>query len=255
VFIELRECLRCHLYYRFPTDTEVDNRTFYQADYKQGFTTDMPSEEALARLRSTKFAGHEKSYAHLIELLKRLGVTPGARIYDYGCSWGFGSWQFMEAGYEVRAFEISGPRAEYARSRLSVECDEDIVDVAKRTDLRRTFDVFFSNHVMEHVPRPHDAISLAQALVKPGGLFVSVTPNGSLVYRAAAPSAWHKSWGKVHPNLLSDVFWRSAFGTHTDHLIRSLAGCSSDVEAWTRSGGQVVEQLIGPELLCVARFP
>ncbi len=253
VFIQLRECLRCHLFYRFPTDTEADNHKFYQVEYNQGFTTDMPLGPQLAHLQKIMFADTEKSYAGQIEVLTRLGVAAGARIYDFGCSWGYGSWQLMAAGYNVRAFEISRPRREYAKTNLGVVCDENMQAVLQQSELRGAFDVFFSNHVMEHVPRPQEVIAMARTLVRQGGLFVAITPNGSLDYRNAAPRAWHKSWGKVHPNLLGDRFWRTSFADN-QYLIRSLDGAADDVASWIMTGGQVVKELIGPELLCVARL-
>lgn len=255
VVTELRECQDCHLYYRFPTDSVEDNRSFYQHAYKQGFTTDLPDDATLAHLKSTKFTGHEKSYAALIDLIYRLGLERGARIFDYGCSWGFGSWQFADAGYEVSAFEISVERAAYARTKLSVDCaDADALEkLEARPDLYGSFDVFFSNHVMEHVPSPTEVITLAKRLVKAGGLFVAITPNGSLGFREVAPQCWHQFWGKVHPNLISDTFWAATFREH-DHFIGALPSCVAHVGAWARSGGKIMAAMSDPELLCAARL-
>src|SRR5258706_10845131 len=140
ILIELRECQDCRLFYRFPTDSVEDNRAFYQKAYKQGVTTDLPDAATLARLKETGFTGHEKSYAGLIELLERLGVKRGARVFDYGCSWGFGSWQFSQAGYSVSAFEISVHRAAYGRMNLDIDCIDSLDQIEARNDLERTLD-------------------------------------------------------------------------------------------------------------------
>src|ERR1700733_2767930 len=118
----LRRCVSCHLMYRVPTDDLATNFRFYQRAYKQGFTTELPSKDVLEALLAIKFAGTEKCYEHYITILRQLGLYKGARLFDYGCSWGYGSWQLAKAGYEVLAYEVSRPRARYAEEKLGVEC-------------------------------------------------------------------------------------------------------------------------------------
>jgi 2-polyprenyl-3-methyl-5-hydroxy-6-metoxy-1,4-benzoquinol methylase len=249
---ELRDCTRCRLMYRYPTDPVEDSVDFYQEDYEQGFTTDMPDPAALRQLIDTHFAGHEKDYTPLIALMADLGIAPGMRIFDFGCSWGFGSWQFAQAGHNVQSFEISRPRPRYARDKLGVDVIDDTSVLAAAAHLDGTFDLFFSNHVMEHVPSPSDAVATARRLLKPGGLFVAITPNGSLGYRAAAPESWHRFWGKVHPNMLNEKFWLREFAD-SPHFIGSLPHCRDQLSSWTTTSGKVQDSLQGDQLICVAR--
>src|SRR6266404_3437832 len=97
----LRRCKNCQLMYRVPPDSDHENFDFYQKAYRQGFTTEVPSEEILEQLIATKFAGTQKCYRAYISVLRQLGLESGARIFDYGCSWGYGSWQLMDCGYRV----------------------------------------------------------------------------------------------------------------------------------------------------------
>jgi hypothetical protein len=53
----LCRCLNCHLMFRTPTDIPSANSEFYDAEYNQGFTTQMPTDKALAELLETKFSG------------------------------------------------------------------------------------------------------------------------------------------------------------------------------------------------------
>src|SRR5262249_26258128 len=94
----LRRCQACQLMYRVPCDDEVANARFYQNKYQQGFTTELPTDEALKQLLATKFSETEKCYRGYLSVLRELGLEPGARIFDYGCSWGYGSWQLMDYG-------------------------------------------------------------------------------------------------------------------------------------------------------------
>lgn len=180
-----------------------------------------------------------------------LGIAPGMRIFDFGCSWGFGSWQFAQAGYDVKSFEISRPRARYARGKLGVDVIDDVTTLAGASHLDGIYDLFFSNHVLEHVPSPSDAVATAKRLLKPGGLFVSITPNGSLGYRKTAPESWHRFWGKVHPNMLNDAFWAREFA-EAPHFIGSLPHSRAALVGWAAAPDQVQDSQQGDQLICVA---
>ncbi|WP_395739469.1 class I SAM-dependent methyltransferase [Prosthecobacter sp.] len=198
-------CSRCRLLYRIPTSDARENETFYQEDYTEGFTTDLPSAAEIQHLIATQFAGSEKNYAHYLAVLRALRISPGARLFDYGCSWGYGSHQLAAAGYQVDSFEISRPRAAYARTQLGVSMP------ALDSLQSASYDVFFSAHVIEHVPSPAAMIALGMRLLKPGGLFVCFCPNGSLTFRQRAPRDWHLMWGQSHPQLLDEVFLKHTF--------------------------------------------
>jgi hypothetical protein len=71
---QLRRCADCKLMFRTPTDDPATNASFYESEYTQGFTTDMPSDAELARLKGSSFAGTEKDYAYYIDVLRQLGI-------------------------------------------------------------------------------------------------------------------------------------------------------------------------------------
>jgi len=197
----LQRCTRCELLFRSPTTSARENASFYQSAYDEGFTTELPPPDRLKRWIDTGFAGTEKDYSHYLAVLNALAIPRGARVFDYGCSWGYGSHQLSNrGGYAVDAFEISTPRAEFARHHLKVS-----MPTPSAWELN-SYDVFFSAHVIEHVPSVADMIALGQQLLKPGGLFVAFTPNGSRTFRQNAPRDWHLMWGFVHPQLIDDDF-------------------------------------------------
>lgn len=250
---ELRRCDNCRLFYRAPTDTPSENEGFYQLDYSEGFTTDLPDDAELRRLLDTAFADSGKSFADYIRVLEALGAPAGGRLFDYGCSWGYGSWQFARHGYDVTSFELSRPRSEFARRKLGVACLTELPRAETVGALAHTFDIFFSSHVLEHVPRPRDVIELARALLKPEGLFVAFTPNGSAQFRASNPTEWHTLWGKVHPNVLDEVYYRAAFENSRIHFDTSPADAGR-LRTWSNGQESSFSSLTGAELLCVARF-
>jgi 2-polyprenyl-3-methyl-5-hydroxy-6-metoxy-1,4-benzoquinol methylase len=170
-------------------------------------------------------------------------------LVNLGCSWGYGSWQLEQAGFSVKAYEISKPRCEYAKRHMGVDATWDL------HELQGSFDVFFSAHVLEHVPSVGEVISLVEKLLRPGGYFVAFTPNGSDLYRKADPWRWQRSWGMVHPNLLDNEFYSNAF-SNTSHLIVSSPYDYGAIEEWARHAGRGIKQktlsINGNELLCIA---
>jgi SAM-dependent methyltransferase len=96
------------------------------------------------------------------------------------------------------------------------------------TENQQQLDVFFSGHVLEHVPRPSAIIRSAFSLLKKGGIFISFMPNGSASHRGTN-SRWNSLWGQVHPNLIDEVFlniqlssYPRLIGSHIDGLSGEL---------------------------------
>lgn len=208
IITQLRRCAECQILFRTPTDLPEDNAAFYEDEYIQGFTTSVPSDDELFQLKELNFADHEKDYSYYINTLIQLGLKPGAKIFDYGCSWGYGSYQFSRAGFDVTAFEVAPTRRRFANEKLGVVTINDMDRVV--TELALQFDCFFSAHVLEHVPSPTKTFSYAMSLLKQNGLFVSFTPNGSDAYRVITP-AWSSGWGEVHPNYIDDFYLDKSF--------------------------------------------
>ena len=110
IITQLHRCGDCKLMFRTPTDDPANNLSFYENEYSQGFTSNLPSDEALAEMKKSNFAHTEKCYSYYISILIQLGLKPGSRVFDYGCSWGYGSYQLAQAGLEVASFEVAPSR-------------------------------------------------------------------------------------------------------------------------------------------------
>lgn len=208
VITQLRRCGTCLLLFRAPTDRPESNQAYYESEYAQGFTTSLPSDTALAEMKRSNFANTNKSCSYYIGVLQQLGLKPGNRLFDYGCSWGYGSYQFAQAGFDIAAFEVAPTRRRFAHEKLGVRTFDNMERAA--ADLGGQVDCFFSAHVLEHVPSPSKSFDYAMRLLKPSGLFVSFTPNGSEAHRAASPD-WSRAWGEVHPQFIDDIFLDHSF--------------------------------------------
>ena len=207
----LCRCNDCQLMFRSPTDSQDFNRFFYNFKYKQGMTTECPPKSEIETLKTSNFAGSERDFAGYVDFLDRHCVPKGMRLFDFGCSWGYGSFQFARAGYDVYSHEIGVDRRTYAIENLGIRHLDDPYAIIEGHPLFNSFDCFFSSHVLEHVPAPSKVIDLAWQCLKPGGAFVAFTPNGNDAFRRHDPQGWRNMWGGVHPNYLDDVFYDHQF--------------------------------------------
>lgn len=243
VITRLVECNQCRLLYRTPQDSKEESTAFYQDDYTQGYTTDVPSDDQLKALLNINFEDTERDYNRYIELFKSLGIVSEAKVLDFGCSWGYGTYQFKKAGYQSTGYEVSRPRCRYAKDKLGVEA------FYEYNQLGTGYDVFFSSHVLEHVDSVRQVWELAHRVLKPGGLFIAYTPNGSKRYRETNYPNFHKSWGLKHPNLLQDEFVRK-LSNGSPFFFSSTPHSGEFIKKWNKTQ-QVISDSSGWEMLAI----
>lgn len=242
----LRRCDRCKLQFRCPTDSADSNEGFYEKNYTSGFTTELPTSDQLSEYFATGFAGTPKDFRRFLDLFQDLSVSPGSRILDLGCSWGYGAWQFKNSGYDVTGYEVGTTRASFAREKLVLNVSSSLNDISG------PFDVIFSSHVLEHVSRLGELLSWCSSHLTKNGLFIAITPNGSSSFRQSRPRSWKNMWGGVHPLYLDSEFWMS-YLFRQPYLITSDLSSSSLFRNWISSADQQVGSTDGWELLVVAR--
>ncbi|MBM3794771.1 MAG: class I SAM-dependent methyltransferase [Acidobacteria bacterium] len=232
-FHSLIECAGCGILHRYPTERDREMAEFYQQAYDEpGFASEMPDEATLQQLLATNFKGTPKDFSGQIAILKALGLRPGDRLMDFGASWGYATYQFRQAGFAAEGFELSKPRAAYGR-RLGL-------DIAVQPPAHGPlFDMVYSCHVLEHVPNPLQTLNQMLAWVRPGGMVVAQTPNGSRDFRAASPAAFHRLWGRVHPFLLTAEFVKRNFGHLPGYV--SCDDRPASVSAWDRQSCRVAD--------------
>lgn len=200
VVTSLHICEECCLMYRCPKSSYYEAELFYQTDYNEGVTTNCPNDQELRRLKHIFFRDTEKDYTNYIKILKAAKILPGQSLFDFGASWGYGSWQFMQAGYEVFSYEINVSRSNYAREKLGCNMLSD----PKMTTAK--VDCFFSAHVIEHLPNPCLLWETANSVLKPDGKVVLLMPNGDPSReRVVGRKMYHQLWGQVHPLLFTSL--------------------------------------------------
>ena len=103
------------------------------------------------------------------------------KFLDFGASWGYSSCQLMKYGIDVQSYEISKPRADFDNRSIDQHVQTEL------HNLREKNNIFFSFHVIEHMPNPMILLNLAQAKTRSGGPVVTLCPNGRKSFRASTP--------------------------------------------------------------------
>ena len=248
---KLTKCKHCQLLFRMPNDKPNFNKTFYQDNYVQddAITTQLPSEAELCTLIDQGFKGTGKEIDHLLKIFQTLfSDLKGVRILDFGASWGYMSYLFQRAGMNVQSFEIGEKRAQFGREKLGVDIQTD------KRKLRDNNQIFFSSHVIEHVPSIKEMIEDAYRLTANNepAYFIALCPNGSLERMKSDPNEYHQNWGLVHPNFISSDFYHHVFESKP-YLIQSNPYDIEAIAKWDKKS-HVKFNLTGGELLIIVRL-
>jgi hypothetical protein len=249
IVTRLFKCKKCLLLFRHPKDSSEFNFKFYQKKYSQkGLTTDLPSAEELESLKANNFKGKTAALYTKIFLELFKDVEPQKiKLVDYGCSWGYQSYQFLKSGFDCNSFEISRPRAEFGNTHLGLAIK------TEESELPSANDIFFSCHVIEHVPSPGKMIEFGLDHLQRGGYFVAECPNGSDVFRKNKPDLFHVLWGMVHPNMLTAEYYSKVFEKLPHFITTSpFDNIIDELRGWDGKSGQILD-LTGSELLVVAK--
>jgi 2-polyprenyl-3-methyl-5-hydroxy-6-metoxy-1,4-benzoquinol methylase len=252
VVTRLFECEKCSLMFRHPKDSIQFNKEFYQEEYGQdgGITTTLPNSEELDELLKDNFKNTDKSVADFVKIFDALSTgEEKLNLTDYGASWGYMTYQFLNRGYAVDSFEISKSRAGFGNDKLKLKIKTD------ESDLKTNQDIFFSSHVIEHVPVVSSMVELSKKLLKKGGYFIAVCPNGSIDFKTNNEFAFKRYWGQVHPNLLSEKFYKEIFKSNPYILLSSPLSNEKikQISEWNQKD-QLDLDTSGPEILVIAKL-
>lgn len=156
---------------RFPTEGELGEA------YGEAASEDYVEEEA----------GQRETARIALQRIERF--TERGAILDLGCWVGFLLAVARERGWEPLGVEPSEFAASYARDRLGLEVIEGDLFEADLGD--RTFQAVVMGDVIEHLPRPADALDRMAELLAPDGVAYLALPNaGSRLARRMGARWW-----------------------------------------------------------------
>jgi SAM-dependent methyltransferase len=209
VVLRILKCETCKLIFRWPLETLEEAETYYQAEYAaESPQCQLPVEDELNKLLGASFAGTPLDLSSKLHILQSL--QPCGRVLDYGCSWGYGTFQLRQCGFDAVGFEVSKSRACYAREMLGLEVVDDLGELAKFST--GSFDAIFSNHVVEHLVDIRRAFEMMSRLLKSGGLLFHVLPN--FTGKTALNGMWIMWIGEEHPIAPTVEFFDKTLPSH-----------------------------------------
>ena len=157
---KLVRCNNCKFMFRIPTTNFEESNKYYQDEYsgggqdliedKKNFTVDFPEEFKNINPKLINFKNTDKDYSKYILILSKIKKkisTKKLKLFDYGCSWGYGSYQLKQAGYDVTSYEISKSRSNFAESKLGIKIISNLNNVEQET-----FDFFFFSPCLRASP-------------------------------------------------------------------------------------------------------
>jgi hypothetical protein len=217
--MDILQCRKCLLIYRWPCESIVENRNYYQKRYASGATTHLPNVRAVAEMKARCFKGYPNlDLSAKMRVLKAVKVS--GRVLDYGCSWGYGVYQLLAEGFDATGFEISEPRADYGRRNLGVRIITEQSELLQAGGAK--FDLIFTNHVLEHLPALSSSLDLFRNLLAAGGVTVNVLPN--FAWLATTAGAGWRWIGEHHPIAPTAEFFRRNLPRHGFTDIRIASG-------------------------------
>lgn len=193
MLIEARKCYYCGLIFRWPSDRGFDSRGYYEKTYEGQQATDLPAQHALKEAVDRNFAGTEWDKADRTRFM-RLVAKGNERLLDFGCSWGYGAFQYKTAGFDAQGFELDRNRARFGHDALGVEIHSDHRFLAES----RRYDLIISDHSLEHAPDPGVLLDLFGHLLDDGGKLILFVPNGSCVQARKLGVNWGPFIGESH---------------------------------------------------------
>ncbi|HEX8075897.1 MAG TPA: class I SAM-dependent methyltransferase [Thermoleophilaceae bacterium] len=174
-------CLACgHMQLeRFPTDAELADA------YGSAESDDYLGEEA----------GQRETARVALERIERHAGR--GSLLDLGCWVGFLMAEARARGWETLGVEPSDFASRHARERLGLDVIRDDLFTA---DLPSgAFDAVVLADVIEHLPRPADALDRIAPLLRPGGvLYLALPDAGSRLARRMGPRWWSVIPTHVH---------------------------------------------------------
>ncbi|PHR71115.1 MAG: SAM-dependent methyltransferase [Arcobacter sp.] len=101
-------------------------------------------------------------------------------VMDYGCGTGTTACEFSNHVKEIQAIDISSKMIETAKEKAVISKVENInflqTDIFDKRYKEESFDVILAFNMLHTVPNPQNVIQRIHELLKPDGLFISVTP-------------------------------------------------------------------------------
>lgn len=177
------QCPVCKLYYQYPQPIQKDLTNRYDEEY---FSYEIMNERKFYKLMELTLRD--------IHFNRDTAVLMGDEPFyflDIGCATGMLLEHIRESGWNVKGVEICSASAEYGRKKRGLEIYNGTFEEAAYED--EMFSVVHSSHLIEHLTDPAGFVREAFRVLKPGGLFITTTPNTASFQAMITGKEWRSA--------------------------------------------------------------
>lgn len=118
---------------------------------------------------------HQKSRENTKKHLESSNV-----VLDYGCGTGTTACEIANDVKEIYAIDISSKMIEISKGKATAKNIKNVTfaegDIFDETLKKESFDRILAFNMLHTIPNPEDAMQRINELLKPDGLFISITP-------------------------------------------------------------------------------
>lgn len=206
-------CVACGLVQVDPQPPADELQHYYETDYHSDHgpvTLAVTRQFEDGRVHTTYVPSHSAGYEIAIDnmhksraqrVVRDLGLEPGMSVLEVGCSDGRTALELERLGMRVDGVEPDPERSGQAHRRINgvVFCGE--LREFYETDFRwptadgppedEKYDAVVAFHVLEHFPKPLEALGLMRDMLKPDGQVWVEVPD---VMRPSLPLTEHWQW-------------------------------------------------------------
>ena len=177
-------CRACGLLYQSPRPSDADLPAMYDERYYTGRGA-KEGDYTYADERTKEPDVRLKAAARLARI--EAMVRPG-RVVEPGCSFGTFLDEARRRGWDPLGVEISPYAAAHCREALGIPVHEVPFETAPLEP--RSARLVHMSEVIEHLPRPREAVRKAAEVLEPSGLLVIGTANADSLARRLRGSRW-----------------------------------------------------------------
>ena len=199
--------------------------------YYASYTT---AEEAGLGLFSRARSDRLRRWYHLltgdVDPRDFVPTSRGTRILDYGCGAAPYLSHFRARGARVSGAELTPSVVQTCRA---AGLDVALIERADRIPFPDgEFDIVYLMQVIEHIARPHEFLSEARRVLKPGGALYLAMPNARSIWRHVFGTNWVPGWfAPFHVFVYSLPAIRVLAAAHGFAVVRSW---SATPDSWLR---------------------
>lgn len=177
-------CRPCGMVYQSPRPSDADLPSMYDEKYWTG---------AGAREGDYTYADERRSEPEVrlksaARLARMEGMVRPGRLLEIGCSFGTFLDEARRRGWEPRGVDVSAYAAEYCRRERGIEVHLGPFEEAPIPP--GSARAIHMSEVIEHLPRPREAVARCREILEPGGLLVVGTADADSLARRLRGDRW-----------------------------------------------------------------